>query len=165
MTHFDGMAKAETRADLGSNMITALDNLANAAVQKNDTVYMLVVANKALTDSLAARDKECARLLAIVTALSTGRGANLGGGGGGGGGDTNGNGSKTPWDPAGYCWSHGYKVSTGHSSAFCRNKREGHVRTSMQNEGTPKVNVSGFWHGILSSLGRADVTSQRLDTI
>ena len=125
MKQFDGMAKAETRSDLGSNTITALDNLTNAAVQKNDTVEMLVIANKALIDSLAARDKECARLLAIINPLSTGRGANVGGGGGGGG-NNDGNGSKKPWDPEGYCWSHGYKVRTGHSRASCRNKREGH---------------------------------------
>ena len=99
-THFDGMANAATSANLGRNMITALDNLTNPAVQKNDTVEMLVIANKALTDSLAARDNECARLLSIITALSTGRGANVGGGGGGGG-DNDGNGSKTPWDPEG----------------------------------------------------------------
>ena len=52
---------------------------------------MLVIANKALTDFLKARDKDFARLLAIITSLSTGRGANIGGGGGGGGGDNDGN--------------------------------------------------------------------------
>ena len=124
-THFDGIANAATSANLGNNIITALDNLANAEVQKNDTVEMLVIANKALTDSLTARDKECARLMAIITALSTGRGANVGGGGGGGR-DTDGNGSKTPWDPEGYCWIHGYKMRTGHYSASCCNKRKGH---------------------------------------
>ena len=88
---------------------------------------MLVIANKALTDFLAARDKEFARLLAIITALSTGRGAILGfGGGGGGKGKSDSNGRKTPWDQEGYCWNHGYKVCTGHSSTSCRNKREGH---------------------------------------
>ena len=38
---------------MGKNMVTALDNLANAAVQKNDTIETLVSANKNLTDSLA----------------------------------------------------------------------------------------------------------------
>ena len=118
--HFNGMANAVTSADLGNNMVTALDNLANAEIQKNDTVEMLVIANKALTDSLTARDKECARLLAIISALSTGHGANIGGGGGGGG-DNDGNDIKKPWDPEGYCWSHKYKGRTSHSSTSCRN--------------------------------------------
>ena len=95
MTPFDGMADAATSADMGNNMITALDNLANAAVQNYNTIKMLVVANKSLTDSLAARDKECARLLAIITALSTGRGAGVVVVGGGG----DGKGSKPPWLP------------------------------------------------------------------
>ena len=105
MTPFDGMANAATSAGMGNNMITAFDNLANAAVQKNDTVEMLVVANKSLTDSLAARDKECARLLAIITVLSTGRGASVcgSGGGGGDGGEGDGNGMKPLWNPDGYC--------------------------------------------------------------
>ena len=119
--------KRSYKRRLDSNMITALENLANAAVQKNDTVEMLVISNKALTDFLAERNKECARLLAIIAALSTGRGASVGGGGGGGGGGENNRKiSKTPWDPEGYCWSHRYKVRTGHSSASCCNKREGH---------------------------------------
>lgn len=31
-----------------------------------------------------------------------------------------------PWDPIGYCWSHGYKVKRGHSSAKCPNRKPGH---------------------------------------
>ena len=86
---------------------------------------MIVITNKALKDSLTARDKECACLLDIISALSTGRGANIGGGGGGGG-DTDGNDRKKPWDPGGYFWSHEYKGRTGHSSTTCRNKHEGY---------------------------------------
>ena len=39
-------------AQWSSQMITSLDNLANAAVQKNDTVEHLVLANKLLTDTV-----------------------------------------------------------------------------------------------------------------
>ena len=101
-------------------MISAFDNLANATVQKNDAVEALVITNENLTDSLTARDVECARLLTIITALSTGRNASVGGGGGGGGG---GNDTTPPWDPDGFCWSHGFKCRVGHSSATCRNKK------------------------------------------
>ena len=59
------MANMATSTDLGGNMITALDNLANTAVQKNDMVEMLVIANKALTDSLVVRNKECACLMTL----------------------------------------------------------------------------------------------------
>ena len=76
----------------------ALDNLENAVVKKNDTIERLIIAIKALTDSLADRNAECARLLTIITALSTGRGASVDGGGGDG---------KPPWDPYWYFWIHG----------------------------------------------------------
>ncbi len=29
-------------------------------------------------------------------------------------------------DPNGYCWTHGYNVAFGHTSAKCRNKATGH---------------------------------------
>ena len=71
---FNGMVNSSLEAEMGDNMITALDNLENAAVQKNGNVERLVIANKALTDSLVDRDAECDRLLTIINALSTGRG-------------------------------------------------------------------------------------------
>ena len=48
-----GFANSATEQKMGNNMVTALDNLANAAVQKNDTIETLVSANKNLTDLLA----------------------------------------------------------------------------------------------------------------
>jgi hypothetical protein len=33
---------------------------------------------------------------------------------------------RTPLDPNGYCWSHGYRVGVGHNSSTCTNKRDGH---------------------------------------
>ena len=110
----NGMVNSSLEAEMGDNMITALDNLENAAVQKNGNVERLVIANKALTDSLVDRDAECDRLLTIITALSTGRGTS------GISGD-----GKPPWEPDGYCSSHGYKVRTGYSSATCHFQSEG----------------------------------------
>jgi hypothetical protein len=33
---------------------------------------------------------------------------------------------KIGLDPNGYCWTHGYCVKLGHTSATCTNKAEGH---------------------------------------
>jgi hypothetical protein len=33
---------------------------------------------------------------------------------------------RTPLDPNGYCWTHGYRVAVGHSSATCTNMMTGH---------------------------------------
>ena len=89
-------------------MITEIDNLVNAAVQKNNTIERLIIANKALTESLADRDVECARLLTIITSLFSGRVASGGSSDSsddrsGGGGDD----EKPQWDPDEYFWIHG----------------------------------------------------------
>ena len=102
-------------------MVVALKNLANTAVQKNDTVERLVISNSYLSASLAARYTKISRLLTIITNLSTGGGS----GGGGGGGTNNGKSTCTPWDPTGYCWTHGYKIRVGHSSATCYKSKDG----------------------------------------
>ena len=57
---------------MGNTMAVALKNLANAVVQKNDTVERLVISNSSLSVSLAARNTEIARLLTVITNLSTG---------------------------------------------------------------------------------------------
>ena len=107
---------------MGNTMVLALDNLANTAVQNNDTVERLVISNASLSASLAARDTEITRLLTGITNLSTGGGS----GGGGGGGTNNRKTTITPWDPTGYLWTHGYKICVGHSSATCNKSKDGH---------------------------------------
>ena len=64
---------------MGNTMVVALDNLENAAVQKNDTVERLVISNLSLSASLAARNTEIARLLTVITNISTRGGGNRGG--------------------------------------------------------------------------------------
>ena len=119
------MANNTQEIEMGDKMVSALDNLANAAVQKNDTFKQLVTANKTLTESIKAQQDEIKKLLAIITALSISdrggvTGKTLTGTGAVGGG------SGVPWDPVGYCWSHGFKVKIGHGSATCENQKDGH---------------------------------------
>ena len=108
-TSFNGMANQALEDEMGDKMVNALDNLANAAVQKNDTVEQLVATNKKLTDTVASQQTEIKRLLSIVTALSSG----------GKSPPTNNDGPSNNWDPNGYCYWHGFKVKHGHSSATC----------------------------------------------
>ena len=115
---------------MGDKMVLALDNLANAAVQKSNTFEQLVTANKTLIESICLQQDDSKKLLAIITALSTSD--REGGRTPSGGGKVptapgaNGGGGAIPWDPVGYCWSHGFKIKMGHSSATCENKKEGH---------------------------------------
>ena len=34
----------------------------------------------------------------------------------------------------GYCWSHGYKITKGHSSRNCKNKKSGHMTAATRND-------------------------------
>ena len=70
-------------------ILGALDSLANANVQKTDTVDILAVALCTATD-------EFSRLNKIIEPLTTHTKKT--------------NKPQKDWDPKGYCWSHGYKV-------------------------------------------------------
>ena len=74
------MANQAAEMDMGNKMTVVLDNLANAAVQNNDTVERLFISKSSLSASLTACDTEIARLLTVVTNLSTGGGSGGGGG-------------------------------------------------------------------------------------
>ena len=39
-----------------------------------------------------------------------------------------------PLDPDGYCWSHGYNVSRGHSGALCYNTLPGHHSAATRSD-------------------------------
>ena len=78
--------------EMGNTMVVELDNLENAAVQKNDTVERLVISNLSLSASLAARDTKISWLFTVINNLSTGGG----GGTRGGGGINNGKTTGTP---------------------------------------------------------------------
>ena len=66
------MANQAQEIEMGKKMVVALDNLANAAAQNNDTVKRLIISNASISASLAARDAKIARILTIITNLSTG---------------------------------------------------------------------------------------------
>ena len=100
---FNGMANQAQEDEMGTKMVTALDNLANAAVQKNDTFEQLVKSNHALSTTVSSQQTKIKRLLAIVSTLSCGSTD---------GPKPNNTSSDTAdnWNPDGYCFWHGFKV-------------------------------------------------------
>jgi hypothetical protein len=115
-------------------MARLLDNLANATLQKNDTVEKLVTMNEKLEKALADANAAiaCLCLLAPTTAPA------------GGSNDCPSHWSPVipDWDPTGYCSSHGFKVKPGHTSATCAHRKEGHntVATRLDTKGGSKAN-------------------------
>ncbi|KAL7482171.1 hypothetical protein ACHAW6_007859 [Cyclotella cf. meneghiniana] len=106
-----------------NQLINGLDDLANAAVQKNETIEKLISTNQqkdqviaSLTKSLKEEKRTKSTLLAIIG------GASLRPGGGDNSFQRTGGKWEANLDLNGYCWLHGYKVKMGHSSMTC-NKR------------------------------------------
>eukprot|EP00804_Cyclotella_cryptica_P025455 CCRYP_017202-RA/>CCRYP_017202-RA protein AED:0.33 eAED:0.21 QI:0/0/0/1/1/1/3/0/788 len=104
--------------DLANQLVNGLDNLANAAVQKNKTGKKLITMNQ-------QRDKEIASLTKSLeeekctnsTLLSISSSAGLRAGGGDNSlQSTVGGKWEANLDPIGFCLLHGYKVKLGHSN-------------------------------------------------
>ena len=104
-------------------MVTSLDNLANAAVQKNDTVEKLVVANKQLTDTITKLQEDNAKLLHIIQQMAgqTPRTSQH-------------QQALTRYDPKAYCHTHGYKVTVGHTIKTCHYQKPGHQDNTTQQQ-------------------------------
>ena len=112
-------------ANAAVDITTALDNLAMAATLDRSTVKQLTRANLALTMA----NKTLTDQLQVLTATNAQLASPNQGAAG------NNQRQLTPeeqaeWearlDPLGYCWTHGYCVVCGHTSANCKRKLQGH---------------------------------------
>eukprot|EP00804_Cyclotella_cryptica_P013782 CCRYP_016887-RA/>CCRYP_016887-RA protein AED:0.46 eAED:0.46 QI:0/-1/0/1/-1/1/1/0/128 len=112
-------------------MVLSLDNLANAAIQKNDTVEKLVLtnnqlttANSKLTEHVLQLEEQNTSLLHILEKYA--------------GGSPGGIKAFTPtessnvWDLSGYCWTHSFKVKRGHNSKTCKARGDRHQEGAIQ---------------------------------
>jgi hypothetical protein len=121
-------------AEQAAMMACLLDNLANATLQKNNTVEKLVTANEKLAKALADANATIARLCLLAPATAPTGGSN------------NRPSHWLPvipdWDPTGYCLLHGFKVKRGHTSAICAHRKEGHnaAATRSDTKGGSKAN-------------------------
>jgi hypothetical protein len=110
---------------LASNMVTSLDNLAMAAIQKNETMEKLIEMNN-LKDKTIATQMSClvaekantTTLLDIISRVGLKAGSNNHGGTSGG--------RSSRWEPQGYCWSHGYRAARSNNSTTCTSRKDGH---------------------------------------
>ena len=110
---------------MANKIVVALDNLANAVVEKNGTIETLVKANLALTKAVADRDTSLIALTTAITKFSNQSSK-------GGGGDCVTTDDPAVFNPMGYCWSRGYTYKHGHSSATCNKKKTGNQVTAKR---------------------------------
>ena len=68
---FNGMANQAHKDEMGDKMFNALDNLANTAVQRNDTFETMVKSNNTQMTIIESQMAEIKKLTAIIFNLST----------------------------------------------------------------------------------------------
>ncbi len=123
-------------------MAFSLDNLANTTIQKNTTIKNLVSTNATLTNAITDIQLSIAQMCAagILTSPSPTAPAPLM--------EarvcpSHWSSTKPTWDKVRYCWTHGYKVKVGHTSATCTSCKTGHQ------PGATSANImSGNTHNI-----------------
>jgi hypothetical protein len=133
--------QAATKAEQASRMVRSLNNLANAAIQKNDTVEKLVAANKCLAKALANANAAIACLCLPNTPAAPATPS---------GTDNRPRPSnwltiKPYWANNGYCWTHGHKVNVGHSSATCTHRKPGHITSATCSDTKGGSNANKGW--------------------
>jgi uncharacterized coiled-coil protein SlyX len=124
---FGANAATTGTGGLPAELSEAFDNLAMAAATDKSTV-------DALTQQLAAMQAEVSRLNEDNRRLSKIMESMCG--------QTGGTAQPPPsqpadrkkaiLDPKGYCWTHGYRVSIGHSGTTCTKQAEGHVAAATR---------------------------------
>jgi hypothetical protein len=103
-------------------MAALLDNLVNMSLQENNTIDKLVMKNQ-------QQAKIIANLTEAIAKLKNGsppteqRSGHVN--------PPHWRSTKPNWDSIGYCWTHGFRVEVGHSSASCSFPREGHCKDAM----------------------------------
>jgi hypothetical protein len=118
---FTNQAAAQDIAQ-AEKMAALLDNLANASIQKNDTIDQLVTTNQQqaiiITDLTEAIVKLKNGSPPMKLWLGRKNPPHL-------------RSTKPKWDTTGYCWMHGLWVKVGHSSTTCSYLKEGHCKDDM----------------------------------
>jgi hypothetical protein len=124
-------------ANAATDISNALDNLALAATTDREIVAQLTHANQQLTTTNALLTEQLSKSIATIAQLAKKleTGTNTP--------NTNTNNgrqrmSRAEWeanlDPNRYCWSHGYRVQQGHTSANCGGKLPGHQNSATRND-------------------------------
>jgi hypothetical protein len=122
-------------------MVTSLDNLVNAAIQKNNTIEKLVVANKCLAKVLADANATIACLCLPNTPAAPATPS---------GTDNHPRPShwsaiKPDWANKGYYWTHGHKVKLGQSSSTCTHRKPRHITSATCSDIKGGSNANKGW--------------------
>ena len=107
-----------TPVDEAVDITTVLDNLSLAVTRDRTIFSQLIEANDTLTASnkvLVEQVREVVESIKVIEMNLKDR-------------------QQIMWDPTGYFWTHGYKVTHGHSSTTCTSKATGHKDDSTRTD-------------------------------
>jgi hypothetical protein len=128
-------ANQATKLEQAQQMASSLKNLANITIQKNTTIENLVATNATLTKGITDIQLSIARMFASgvptspapsPTPMTEARVH-----------PSHRSNTKPAWDKVKYCWTHGYKVKVGHTSATCLSRKTSH------HPGATRANIMG----------------------
>jgi hypothetical protein len=110
----------------------AFANLATATTSDRQMLADLTASNKKLTEQIAEKDKEIARL----NSANRNNGGNNGNNGNHGNNDRGNNRESTRrrYNNTNYCWTHGWDIARNHTSQSCRFPDTGHVREATRTD-------------------------------
>ena len=121
-----GFGTANTAVANAAAVSEALEGLANAAAADKTTVETLTATNASLVEELKKKDEIISKLTADNSKLIEILAQRTSGSRGGTGRRKFTKAEDAPFDPKGYCWTHGFRVKHGHNSKTCNNKGVGH---------------------------------------
>jgi hypothetical protein len=111
-------------------MAALLENLANASIQKNDTIDKLVATNQQQSKIITNLTEAIAKLKNSSSPMEQWVGCKN---------HPQWRSTKPKWDATGYCWMHGFWVKVGHSSSTCSFPRNANTKGgSNLGQGWPK---------------------------
>ena len=112
------MANAIAADPANNQLADALDHLANAGITDKGTMNTITEHIKALTNQNNALIEQNGMLITMIAHLTNPKQQTTS--------NTPKKKGKPSWYPAGYCWSHGFRVNHMHNSQTCSNKSLGH---------------------------------------
>ena len=115
------MANAVSTKHTNNQLADSLNHLANAAILDKGTMATLTEHIKTLTKHNSALIEQNGILINTIANLTNTKAQAI---------NNAPKNKQSYFDPNGYCWSHGYKVTRNHNSQNCSQQLPGHQQSS-----------------------------------
>ena len=118
--------------DTLTHLDSYLDAMAATSTTDRTTIAQLIDTNAKLTATVAALTESNTKLSATVASLTSAAPTSRSNPTPAPSTKSTSHRTRRPLDPMDYCWTHGYRITMGHSSATCTNPAVGHQPCATQ---------------------------------